>query len=517
MHKITFKILGLIMASLAFCQEASTRDFTGTIESLSRYETPSWFSDAKFGIYLHWGIYSVPAQGEWYARWMYQQGSAAYKHHVATYGHPSEFGYKDFIPMWKAENFDPDALVGLFKKAGAKYFTPCAVHHDNFDLWDSKHHRWNAVNMGPKKDLIGMWREATLKHGLRFGVTTHAARAYSWMNVANYADQEGPLAGIPYDGDNPEYDDFYFKKHPDTFSSGPLDPPDEWKELWKKRMKDLIDNYHPDHFYFDGAIPFRGNDMGRAGMDVIAHLYNHSMQIHDGNQQAVMCVKERPYTGLFVNGLTTLDYERGKSPDIRPQPWQTDDTIGPWGYREGAQYKETNALVDKLVDIVSKNGNLLLNVTIKADGTLDDACIRILEEMGDWFAVNGAAIYGTRPWYRFGEGKVNETPDMGRTSLYTGKDIRYTTKDGNLYAIFLGWPEDRERIRLRYITPSNADAGTVNSVSLLGHGKVEWYQDTTGLYVTLPESAPSDFAHALEITFQKIDINIYEELSKTRS
>jgi alpha-L-fucosidase len=226
------------------------------------------------------------------------------------------------------------------------------------------------------------------------------------------------------------------------------------------------------------------------------------MEIHNGRQEAVMCVKERPYTGLFVNGLTTLDYERGKSPEIRPEPWQTDDTIGPWGYREGAKYKETNALVDKLVDIVSKNGNLLLNVTIKADGTLDEDCIKILEEMGEWFAVNGEAIYGTRPWYRFGEGKVNETPELGRTSLFTAKDIRFTTKDGNLYVIFMGWPEKRDNIRLRYITPSNADAGTVSSVTLLGHGPIQWQQDTTGLYVDLPDTAPTDFAHALEVTFK---------------
>ena len=166
------------------------KNYEPTVESLQGYECPNWFRDAKFGIYLHWGAYSVAEQGEWYARNLYIEDRPEYAHHLETYGHPSDFGYKDFIPLWKAENFDPDELLKLFKNAGAKYFTPCAVHHDNFDLWDSEHHEWNTVNMGPKKDLIGMWREATLKAGLRFGVTTHLSRTYSWLNVANQSDKK---------------------------------------------------------------------------------------------------------------------------------------------------------------------------------------------------------------------------------------------------------------------------------------------------------------------------------------
>ena len=504
MKRTRLFIVWLLIHLTATCHEVTGEDtYEGTIESLKKYTCPKWFRDAKFGIYLHWGVYSVAERGEWYSRWMYQQGSGHYKHHVETYGHPSKFGYKDFIPMWKAERFDPDKLVALFKRAGAKYFTPCAVHHDNFDLWDSKHHRWNAVNMGPKKDIIGMWREATIKQGLRFGVTTHVARAYSFMNVANQSDREGPLAGVPYDGDNPAYDDFYFKKHDDTSSRGPVNPPQAWKEQWSKRMKDLIDNYHPDHFYFDGAIPFSGEDYGKTGMDVVAHLLNHSMKVHNGRQEAVMCYKERPFNGIFVDGMLTLDYERGKSPDIRPQPWQTDDTIGPWGYRKGAKYKTTNVVIDKLIDIVSKNGNLLLNVPIKADGTLDQETIRILEEIGHWFAINGEGIYGTRPWYRFGDGKVNEIPEMGRISPYTKNDVRFATKGKTLYAFVLDWPGEGETVWMKHVSPNNISAGVVKSVTMLGVGDINWKQDRVGLYLTMPDKKPYDFAYGFKIDFNK--------------
>ncbi|MEM9141464.1 MAG: alpha-L-fucosidase [Bacteroidota bacterium] len=502
------KLGGVVLVSLlgTTCTQKQEKneeqkEFEGTVSSLMEYRAPEWFRDAKFGIYLHWGVYSVPEMNEWYPRRMYQQGSGAYEHHVETYGHPSEFGYKDFIPMWKAENFDPDQLVSLFKRAGAKYFTPCAVHHDNFDLWDSKYQPWNSVNMGPKKDLMKLWRAAALKQGLRFGVTTHVARSYSWLNVANQSDREGPMAGVPYDGDNPEYDGLYFTKHDDTSSRGPESPPESWKEEWAKRMKDLIDNYHPDHFYFDGAIPFN-EEYGKTGMDVVAHLLNHSMEVHGGKQEAVMCYKERPFNGIFVDGMLTLDYERGKSPEIRKKPWQTDDTIGPWGYKKGAKYKSVNTVVDKLLDIVSKNGNLLLNIPIKADGTLDQESVQFLENMGQWMAINGEGIYGTRPWYRFGEGKVNEIPEMGRTSIFTHNDIRYTTKEDVLYAFVMDWPGAGETVWMKQVSHNNHSAGKVRSVTLLGVGEVAWKQDRVGLYVTMPHTKPHDYAYGLKIEFE---------------
>jgi alpha-L-fucosidase len=504
-HLTLFAVSSIMFYSAVFAQKSDSKKaekFDATIESLQNYQCPEWFRDAKLGIYMHWGAYSVAEMGEWYARKLYLEGTPEYEHHLKTYGHPSEFGYKDFIPMWKAENFDPDKLVGLFKQAGAKYFTPCAVHHDNFDLWDSKHHRWNAVNMGPKKDLIGMWRDATLKHGLKFGVTTHLSRSYSWMNVANQSDTKGPKKGVPYDGDNPEYDDFYFKKHDDIHQRAALTPPKEWRDLWAKRIKDLIDNYHPDHLYFDCAVPFRGEDKGQTGMDVISYLYNHSIDTHDGNQEAVMCVKERPWQGLYAPGMTTLDYERGKAADIRKDPWQTDDSIGPWGYRKGADYMTPGAVIDKFIDIVSKNGNLLLNVPIKADGTLDEKTTIVLEEMGKWMEVNNEAIYGSRPWYMFGEGPTNEIPHHVIESPFTKKDIRFTTKDENLYAFVLDWPGNGKSVTIMNITEMNTRVKAVKNVSLLGfNGEIKWEQHPDGLIITMPDENPGEYAYTFKITF----------------
>ncbi|NMC08451.1 MAG: alpha-L-fucosidase [Candidatus Lokiarchaeota archaeon] len=248
--------------------------FTPDRTSLARFSVPDWFRDAKFDIYCHWGSQCVPARDGWYARNMYVQGHRAYKHHVKHYGHPSVFGYKDIIPLWKAEKFDPDGLVALFKEAGARYFTPVAVHHDNFDLWASKHTRWNSVNMGPGKDIIGLWRDAARKHGLIFGVTEHLERSYSWFQMSHHADATGPLKGVPYDGEQPGFQDLYFEKHGDADYRSPLNPPASWREQWKARIKDLIDNYHPALLYFDGSCPFQGDDQGRSGMEIIAHFYN---------------------------------------------------------------------------------------------------------------------------------------------------------------------------------------------------------------------------------------------------
>ncbi len=512
MKKIISLLAGLIiLVTFSSCSPETTNgeeisgklQFEATVESLQQYECPDWFRDAKFGIYMHWGVYSVAEMGEWYARNLYIEGTPDYEHHLKTYGHPSEFGYKDFIPLWKAENFDPDALVGLFKQAGAKYFAPCAVHHDNFDLWDSKYQRFNAANMGPKKDLIGMWKEATLKHGLKFGVTTHLSRSVSWMNVSKGADTEGPYKGVPYDGNDPDYAELY---HPvpygDTHRRAPFNAPKEWRELWAKRVKDLIDNYQPDHLYFDCAIPFRGEDMGKTGMDVIAHYYNRSLERNNGSVESVMCIKERPWQGLYADGVATLDYERGKACSIRKDPWQTDDSLGPWGYRKGAEYMSTNALIDKFIDIVSKNGNLILNVPIRADGTLDDQTTTILEEMGGWMAINGEAIYGTRPWYMFGEGPTNEIPHKVIESPYTSDDIRYNTRGDILYAFILDWPGSSKIVTFEHLSPGNARIGEISEVSMLGYdGPLSWEHHGDGLKVEMPRYKPSDYAYALKITF----------------
>jgi len=478
----------MLLLSLLVCLPAQsgcvTHRFEPTVESLKGYHCPDWFRDAKFGIYLHWGVYSVAEHGEWYPRKMYMEGSGTYRHHVKTYGHPSKFGYKDFIPMWKAEHFDPDRLVALFKKAGAKYFTPVAVHHDNFDLWSSKYHKWNSVNMGPHKDIIGMWRKATLKQGLRFGCTTHLARSYSWFQVNKLADKKGPYAGVPYDGTDPKYWDFYHDPNADTNLRQPKNPPKHWRKEWANRIEDLIDNYKLDFLYFDGCVPFQGDDNGQTGFGVMAHFYNQNLKRHAGKENGVMTIKKLKAHGIYVDGICTLDIERHRAGKLMDQPWQTDTSIGPWGYSAGAKYRSVDEIVDELVDIVSKNGNMLLNVPPKADGTLDAETEQILLGIGKWFDINGQAIYGTRPWIKYGDG-----------------DLRFTRKGNVLYVIALKWPGGGKDLNVPASDLSDK-AGKVKSVTLLGHtGKLNWHQNAEALTLIMPEQPPCENAYSFELTF----------------
>tara|TARA_X000000950_G_scaffold28552_2_gene30711 strand:- start:72 stop:1577 length:1506 start_codon:yes stop_codon:yes gene_type:complete len=493
MLKFTLLVIIMLLQQVN-AEKAPT--FTGSVESLQHYQTPEWFRDAKFGIYLHWGAYSVAERGEWYARKLYIEDEDDYHHHLKTYGHPSEFGYADFIPLWKAEKFDPDHLLALFKEAGAKYFTPCAVHHDNFDLWNSTHHEWNAVNMGPKKDLIQLWKDATLKAGLRFGVTTHLSRSYSWLNTANQSDTKGRKKGIPYDGAQGKAQGLYPPNDgQSTHPRAPYDAPASWRNHWAKRIKQLIDDYQPDHLYFDCAVPFRGSDQGKTGMDVIAHFYNQ-------RPEGAMCIKERPWQGLYADGIATLDYERGKADSILTHPWQTDDSIGSWGYNPARPYMKPGLVIDKIIDIVSKNGNMLLNIPIKADGTLDREATALLKEIGRWFAINGEAIYGTRPWYMFGEGK-HRIGAHDLESELTAKDFRYTTKNGNLYAFVMEWPKKHQNpVVLPNLTEMNQRISTITNVELVGHPEpIEWENHGDGLHVTFPKTKPCDHAYALKISF----------------
>ena len=474
------------------------RKFEPTWESLQQYECPEWFRDAKLGVFICWNPYTVPAQGDWYARHIYMEGHPHYKYHIEHYGHPSKFGYKDIIPLWKGEKFDADELVRLFKRAGAKYIVPMAMHHDNFDLWNSKHHRWNSVNMGPRKDIIGMWRKAALKHGLRFGVTTHLARSYSWFQTSHGADTKGPYKGVPYDGRDPAYQDLYHETHGDTTKRYPSNPSEVWKQTWYKRIKDLIDQHQPDLLYFDGGVPF-----GEVGLKLVAYYYNQNMLWHAGKLEAVLNLKSWPdgSHGEYRDGVCVQDLERGLLGDIRELPWQNDTSIGDWFWTDPPDYRSVDSIIDMLVDIVSKNGNLLLNVPPKADGTLDQQAVASLEKMGRWMDINGEAIYGTRPWIRFGEGPTTtkEGHFSDRELAFTAKDVRFTTKGGSLYAIALDWPQDR-KLTIESLSAKRAEIGSIRSVALLGHkAELKWQRHDEGLKIEMPAQKPCEYAFAFKI------------------
>jgi alpha-L-fucosidase len=430
---------------------------------------------------------------------MYIEGEEQYKYHAERYGHPSKFGFKDVIRSWKAERFDPDFLMSLYKKAGAKYFVSMGVHHDNFDLWDSKHTRWNSVNMGPKKDVVGLFRKAALKHGLRFGVSEHLWVTYKWFSVSRGSDKTGPFAGIPYDGADPKYADLYLDSKV-IYKDLPWNEegiPESWKRQWFLRIKDLVDQYQPDFLYTDGGLPFE-----QWGLSLLAHFYNQNARRHGGKVEAVYTSKRQQDC---ETGTCVLDFERGLAEGIWPNPWQTGTCIGDWHYNRRARYKSPKRVIDILVDVVSRNGNLLLNFPLPGDGMLDPDEMKILDEITTWMAVNGEAIYGTRAWKIFGEspGGASDTSgafNEGKRKDLTAEDIRFTTKGETLYAFVMGWPE-KEAVIGALATNGKHIAGKILDVELLGfRGKLQWRQDETGLKVQLPAEKPTDHAVAFKIT-----------------
>ncbi|GGB18228.1 alpha-L-fucosidase [Mucilaginibacter rubeus] len=504
--------------------------FKPSWDSLTQYQVPDWFRDAKFGMWAHWGPQCQPERGDWYARGMYQEGSDQYKYHVQKYGHPSKFGFKDVINEWKAENWNPDELVGLYKKAGAKYFMALANHHDNFDLYDSKYQSWNSTKLGPKKDLIGGWAKAAKEHGLPFGVTVHASHPWTWYEVAQRADKTGPLAGVPYDGKLTKADgagkwwngydpqELYAQNHPlskDSFDNNSMGSHWDWGngasvpskaycDKFLNRTIELIDKYGPELIYFDDtALPLW--PVSDAGLKIAAHMYNTSIKKH-GKLQAALFAK---VLNEQQRKCMIWDIERGQSNQIEPLPWQTDTCIGGWHYDrrifDNKGYKSAKTVVHTLVDIVSKNGNLLLNVPLRGDGSIDSEERAVVEGIGAWMQVNSEAIYGTRPWTVFGEGPATDSAapinaqgfNEGKGKPFGAEDIRFTVKGKTLYAAMLGWPTGNEAI-VKKLAKGN-EAGNVSSVSLLGNGKLSFEQTEAGLKVKLPEQAPGKDAFVLKI------------------
>ena len=474
--------------------------FQGTRESLSAYEIPQWFADAKFGIWAHWGPQSAIEDGDWYARNMYMQGSSQYNYHVETYGHPSKFGYKDTIPAWKAEKWNPAELISLYKKAGARYFMSMGVHHDNFDLWNSKYQHWNSVNMGPRKDIVGQWAQAARNEGLKFAVSEHLWITYKWFSVSHGHDKTGPLANVAYDGADTKYFDLYVDSDEveTTLDWNESGIPEWWKRHWYMRIKDLVDTYQPDLLYTDGALPFEDY-----GFSLVAHLYNQSAKRSGGKVEAVYTSKRLQDT---EHGIATLDVERGVVDSIWPRPWQTDTCIGEWHYRRGQRYKTPKTIIDMLVDIVSRNGNLMLNFPLPASGQLDLEEMNVLSEITKWMAVNSEAIYSTRPWKIYGAGPGSAKPAESSTfneskrSDLTAEDVRFTTKGNMLYAFVMGWPAYDVLIAPLALN-NQYRVGKIQNVELIGFdGKLQWQQSEAGLKIVVPEQKPCDYAVAFKIT-----------------
>jgi len=503
------KSMGSACSALALSKyaKAQTGGFVGTRESLQAYQIPDWFRDAKFGIWAHWGPQSAIEDGDWYARNMYIQGSDQYRYHVETYGHPSKVGYKDLVNIWKADKWDPDYLMGLYKKAGAKYFFSMGVHCDNFDLWNSKYTRWNAVNMGPKKDVVGLWQKAARNHGLRFGVSEHVWQSYRWFSVSHGADKTGPLAGVPYDGADPKYADLYhdascvrFINDKRGWDWSEVGIPESWKRQYLDRMTDLIDKYQPDLLYTDGHLPFE-----EYGLKMVADLYNVSAQLHGGVTEAVYTSK---LASDCVIGTCVLDHERGVADGIAINPWQTDTCIGQWHYKRGQKYKTPKKVIDLLTDIVSKNGNLLLNFPLPNSGELDFEEMEVLEGITTWMQVNSEGIYSMRPWKIYGEGPSTRTNlvtgnfNEDKQNDLTAADVRFTAKGSTVYAFVMGWPEQAAVVEALGLA-SSQQPGKILKVELLGYnGDLNWKQGEAALKVMMPAEKLSDIGITLKVELE---------------
>ena len=453
-------------------------------ESLLQYRIPQWYEDAKFGIFIHWGVYSVPAFGsEWYSRNMYRQGTAEYNHHVATYGPHDQFGYKDFIPQMTYTGYDPNAYADLFVEAGAKFVVPVAEHHDGFAMYDSDLSRWCASKAGPMRDVVGDLATAVRERGLIFGASSHRAEHFWFFDGGKK---------FPSDVQDPEFADLYGPAEPGPENWHDLNenpPTPEWMEDWLTRTCEIVDKYKPQLVWFDWWIQ---NLAWKPYLErFAAYYYNRGAEWGLG---VAINYKYEAYD----EGTAVFDVERGQLAGIRSQLWQNDTSVSKnsWGYIEGQDYKTPESIVGDLVDVVSKNGALLLNIGPKADGTIPEPEQQMLREIGAWLKVNGEAIYGTRPWKVFGEGptEVQEGAftDTNR-SAFTGEDFRFTTKGETLYAIALAWPGASAKIK------SLTDA-PVSKVSLLGFDTpLSFDVSEDGLTVQLPEIKTDAYPYVFKI------------------
>ncbi|NBB52488.1 alpha-L-fucosidase [Rhizobium sp. CRIBSB] len=519
------------LSSLSACAplpDGSAGPFRADWDSLiGGYRTPDWFRDAKFGIWSHWGPQCVPEFGDWYGRQMYIQGNPFYDHHLANYGHPSRTGFLDIIGRWKGEAWDPEGLLDLFQAAGARYIVSMANHHDNLDMFPTEIHGWNTTRVGPMRDIVGTWEKAVRARGLRFGVSNHGAHAWHWWQTAYGYDAEGPMKGIRYDAARLTRADgagtWWEGLDPQELYTGPtFAPPDgintiaemnawhdardgQWIEeppannpafvrSWVARQRELITRYRPDMVYFDNY----GLPLGRYGLEATAEFYNASLAWR-GELPVVNGKRLEPRQRKGI----TETVERGFSDSLRPEPWQTDTCIGDWHYNRARftshYYVPAESVIQRLVDVVSKNGNLLLNIPQRGDGTIDADEHAILTGIAAWMRINGEAIFETRPWRIYGEGPTEVAAGMhgeGQARPWTGADIRFTTRSDALYAFALAWPGDG-RMTIRSL--ASGTAGTVERVELLGGGPLPFRQTNDALVIELPQGRPVMTAPAVRL------------------
>lgn len=457
------------------------------------YRAPRWFNESKCGIFIHWGVYAVPAHhNEWYARHMY---NTEVQWHTEHFGPPDQFGYKDFIPLFKAERYDPAAWAALFKDAGVRYVVPVAEHHDGFAMWDSALTRWCAGKMGPKRDLLGDLAKAVREQGLIFGVSSHRMEHHTFMY---------PAAGVKNDQFDPRYADFYGPPVPGNMNDGNASP--EFQEDWLARGQELIDKYEPQIIYFDNGVNDRNYDPVK--LRLAAYYYNRAAE---WQKQVTLTTKDDAYLAGSVP-----DFEKSiRAPRwIFPGAWQVDDSVGAntWGYTNEIRYRSADSILQELVDIASKGGNLLLNISPKADGTIPEQQQEILHAIGKWLRANGEAIYGSKPWNIYGEGPsipVDPPPGWAGGSSArprpelppkpagapTAEEFRFTTNNGTLYAFGLVWPICQAVLR-----SLAKRRGTVHRVTLLATGDVlPFTQLDDALQVQLPDQPSAAGPYAFKI------------------
>lgn len=520
-------LVGFLLASTLTVSAQNVSIETGTYsadwESLSAWECPEWFKDAKFGIWAHWGPQCQAEDGDWYARGMYYEGSGQYNYHVSHYGNPADYGLKELIRDWKAADWQPDSLVRLYKEVGARYFFALGQHHDNFDLWNSTYQEWNSVRLGPQKDLLKGWSDACKKYGLPLGVSMHGSHTWTWLEIAQKYDgnlTEADGEGQWWEGLDPQ--ELYAQQHtPSTgyessgsihsqwdWGNGASQPSEAYKTKFLNRVLQCVNDYEPDMLYFDDTVlPFYGCDES-VGLNILQHFYNHRTRTTGKNDVVVMGKKlEKTHKRALL-----WDVERGVPDRCQDEYWQTCTCIGSWHYDRGLYerngYKSAQQVIDMLVDIVSKNGNLLLSVPLRANGTIDEKELVVLNGIKAWMQQNSQSIYATRPWKTFGEGPLAEASQplsgqgFNEKNNYSALDVRYVQRADTLYATILRWPAAGSQFTFEALGEvSEYYSGQVASVRLLGHGNVTFTQDIDGLTVTLPSQPCNDIAPVFEITF----------------